>query len=88
MPNETSSHYLVGHFTTHQPDGVHVEAHCTCGEKLEGVGENESAAMSALWTIFLLHRKEKPRKVQKHHPADFSASDEVFAPGITGFAND
>jgi len=47
-----------GSYTTHQPDGVHIEAHCTGREKLEGVGHNESAAMSALWTKFLLHRKE------------------------------
>jgi hypothetical protein len=40
-----------------QPDGVHLLAHCTCGEKLEGVGQNKSAAMSALWTIFLMLRK-------------------------------
>jgi hypothetical protein len=31
------SHYLVGYYTTHQPDGAHIEAHCTCGDKLEGV---------------------------------------------------
>jgi hypothetical protein len=54
-----SSHYLVGHYTTHQPDGVHLSAHCICGEKLEGVGHDESAAMSALWAIFLQHRKDK-----------------------------
>ena len=47
----SSSHYLVGYYTTHQPDGVHIEARCTCGEKLEGVGENESAAMSALFDV-------------------------------------
>jgi hypothetical protein len=46
------SHYLVGYYTTHPPDGVHIEAHCTCGEKLEGIGQNESAAMSALWVVF------------------------------------
>jgi len=27
-----------------QPDEVHIEAHYTRGEKLEGVGQNESAA--------------------------------------------
>jgi hypothetical protein len=57
MINENlSSHNLVGYYTTHQPDGVHIEAHCTCGVKLEGVGENDSAAMSALWSKFLQHR--------------------------------
>ena len=30
-----SSHYLISYYTTHRPDGVHIEAHCTCGEKLE-----------------------------------------------------
>jgi hypothetical protein len=45
------SHFQVGHYTTHQPDGVHIEARCTCGEKLEGVGQNESAAMSAHFDI-------------------------------------
>jgi hypothetical protein len=29
------SHYLVGYYTTHQPDGVHLSAHCTCKEKLD-----------------------------------------------------
>jgi hypothetical protein len=58
MSKETNSHYLVGYYTTHQPDGVHIKAHCTCGEKLEGVGHDESAAMSALWTKFLQHRKD------------------------------
>jgi hypothetical protein len=52
------SHYLVGYYTTHQPDRVHIEAHCTCGEKLEGVGQNESEAMSALWTMFREHTKD------------------------------
>jgi hypothetical protein len=33
-----SSHYLVSYYTTHRPDGVHIEARCTCGKKLEGVG--------------------------------------------------
>jgi hypothetical protein len=51
MPNETSSHYVVGYYTPHQPDRVHIEAHCACGEKLEGVGSNESAAMSAHFDV-------------------------------------
>jgi hypothetical protein len=55
---DTLSHYLVGYYTTHQPDGTHIEAHCTCGEKLKGVGQNENAAMSAVWTNFLPHRKD------------------------------
>jgi hypothetical protein len=42
------SYYLVGYYTTHRPNGVHIEVHCTCGEKLEGVGQNEGAAMSTL----------------------------------------
>jgi hypothetical protein len=43
-----SSHYLVDHYITHQPDDVHLSAHCPCGEKLEGVRQNEEEAMSAL----------------------------------------
>ena len=31
MPKNTLSHYLVGYYITHQPDGVHIEACCTCG---------------------------------------------------------
>jgi hypothetical protein len=41
VSKETNSHYLVGYYTTHQPDGVHLSAHCTCGEKLEGIGHRE-----------------------------------------------
>jgi hypothetical protein len=51
MFRDTLSHYLVGYYTTHQPDGEHIEAHCTCGERLEGVGQNESAAMSAHFDV-------------------------------------
>jgi hypothetical protein len=61
---DTISRYLVGYYTTHQLDGVHIEAHCTCGEKLEGVGQNEIAAMSALWTKFLKHRKNNRKTPQ------------------------
>jgi len=43
---------MSGYRTTNQSDGVHIEARCTCGEKLEGVGKNESAAMSALLEVF------------------------------------
>jgi hypothetical protein len=28
------SHYLIGYYTTHQLDGIHIEARGTCGEKL------------------------------------------------------
>jgi hypothetical protein len=52
MNKSTNLHYLVGHYTTHQPDGVHLSSHCTCGEKLEGVGQDESAAMSAVGLYF------------------------------------
>jgi hypothetical protein len=51
IPNDTTLHYLIGYYTTHQPDGVHIEAHCTCGEKLEGVGSNESAAISVHFDV-------------------------------------
>ena len=29
MFKDTLSHYLVGYYTTHQPDGVQLSAHCT-----------------------------------------------------------
>jgi hypothetical protein len=52
MPKGHQSHYLVGYYTTHRPDGVPIEAHCTCGEKLEGIGRDESAAMSQIIAVF------------------------------------
>jgi hypothetical protein len=52
MTEDTLSHYLAGYYATHQPDGVHLSTHCTCGMKLEGIGENESAAMSVLGLFF------------------------------------
>ena len=52
-------HYLVGYYTTHQPDGAHLSALCTCGEKLEWAGQNESAAMSALWKAAREHTGDK-----------------------------
>jgi hypothetical protein len=45
------SHYLVSYYTTHQPDGVHLSAHCTCGEKLEGIGQNDETAMSVHFDV-------------------------------------
>ena len=59
MPNETSSHYLIGHYTTHQPDGVHIEAHWTCGVKLEGVENDESIAAEPLWAMFIEHTRDQ-----------------------------
>jgi hypothetical protein len=60
MINHNSySHYLVGYYTTHQLDGVHIEARCTCREKLKGVGHDESAAISALWKAFREHTRDK-----------------------------
>ena len=51
MPNDSASHYLIGHYTTHQTDGVHIEAHCTCGMKLEGIGQNEIVVMSSHFDV-------------------------------------
>jgi hypothetical protein len=55
MLNDTIPHYLVGRYITHQPDGVHIEARCSCGVKLEGVGNDESIATEALWVVFVEH---------------------------------
>jgi hypothetical protein len=41
-------HYLVCCKAAHQPDGVHLSAYCTCGVKLEGVGNYDSIAVEAL----------------------------------------
>jgi hypothetical protein len=57
MQNNTISHYLVGRYITHQPDGVHIEARCTCGVKLEGMGSDDSIASEALWAVFVEHTK-------------------------------
>jgi hypothetical protein len=51
MLKDALFHSLVGHYTTHQSDGVHIEAHCTCGEKLEGIGQNESVVMSSHFDV-------------------------------------
>ena len=59
MIKDTHSHHLIGHYTTHQPEGVHLSAHYTCGEKLEGIGENESTAMGVLWKAFREHTGDK-----------------------------
>ncbi len=54
---QKTAHYLVGHYTTHRVDGVHIEARCTCGKKLEGIGDNEGAAMDSLWAEFSKHSR-------------------------------
>jgi hypothetical protein len=50
-----SHHYLVGRYVTHRPGGVHIEARCTCGVKLEGIGIDESEAIDRLWEKFQKH---------------------------------
>ena len=55
-PTQTPiQHYLVGRYVTHRPDGVHIEARCTCGVKLEGQGSDESEAIDRLWEKFQKH---------------------------------
>ena len=59
QPTQTPiQHYLVGRYVTHRPDGVHIEARCTCGVKLEGQGIDESEAIDRLWEKFTKHTKE------------------------------
>jgi len=41
---------------------VHIDAHCTCGEKIEGVGNDESAVAEALWAVIREHKKGKNTK--------------------------
>ena len=58
-PTQTPiQHYLVGRYVTHRPDGVHIEARCTCGVKLEGIGIDESEAIDRLWETFQKHLQE------------------------------
>lgn len=45
MLEDTLFHYLVGYYTTHHLDGMHLSARCTCEEKLEGIVKNKCAAM-------------------------------------------
>jgi hypothetical protein len=47
-PGDIVGHYLAGRYVTQQFDGVHVEARCTCGVKLEGIGVDEGAALDPL----------------------------------------
>ena len=54
-----SPHYLAARYVTRQPDGIPIEARCACGVKLEGVGGDESAALSELWAKFKIHTEEK-----------------------------
>ena len=55
------------------------KAHCTCGEKFEGIGRNDSEAMSTLWEIFLQHRNDKEKII-------VLALSGVMATGIMEFA--
>ena len=60
-PTQTpSQHYLVGRYVTHRPDGVHIEARCTCGVKLEGTGIDESEATEHLTAEYPLSRTRLP----------------------------
>jgi hypothetical protein len=47
-------HYLMVRYLTRQIDGVHCAARCSCDALLEGVGQDEPAALTALWKS---HRK-------------------------------
>ncbi len=56
-PNQatTPGHYLMVRYLTRQIDGVHCEARCTCDTQLEGVGQDESTALEALWKNYKKH---------------------------------
>jgi hypothetical protein len=55
IPRLENAHYLLVRHLTRQRDGVHMEARCTCEKVLEGVGENETQALEALWMSFIEH---------------------------------
>ncbi len=50
-----TSHFLMVRYLTRQPDGVHCEGRCTCGNVLEGIGSDESGAVDALWLQYKKH---------------------------------
>ena len=55
-PVPSGRHYLLARHLTRQLDGVHFEARCSCDRFLEGVGEDEDHALSALWEAHERHR--------------------------------
>ncbi len=59
IPRLEDTHYLLPRYLTRQRDGVHMKACCTCGNALEGVGENESQALEAMWMSFIDHYEER-----------------------------
>lgn len=48
-------HHLVGYYITHQVGGFHAEARCTCGNKLEGIGNTENLAKISLQKQYADH---------------------------------
>jgi isorenieratene synthase len=56
--DQRAAHSLTERIATHQPDGVHLAAQCTCGARLEGRGKDESTAIEALWGKFQEHLKQ------------------------------
>jgi hypothetical protein len=52
-----SGHYLQVRYLTDQPDGVHLEGRCACGETIGGIGADEPHALAAAWKIFQKHRR-------------------------------
>ena len=48
MLKDTIFHYMASYYTTHQPDGVQLSAHYTCGEKLESVSKIEQVDNSSI----------------------------------------
>jgi len=53
--SECSGHYLQVRYLTDQPDGVHVEGRCTCGDMVNGVGQDETRALAAAWSSYQKH---------------------------------
>jgi len=55
LPDRRTDHYLLARYLTRQPDGVHLEARCTCEAVIEGVGEDECQALDQLWRNYQKH---------------------------------
>jgi len=48
-------HYLLARHLTRHPDGVHIEALCTCGKPFQATGGSDEEALQSVWAAFRQH---------------------------------
>jgi hypothetical protein len=53
------SHYLLTRYLTRQFDDIRLEACCSCEAPVTGVGQDEIAAIEALWKAYNRHRETR-----------------------------